>query len=331
MRQCGMSHVSQELPQWRLTLKKYCQSKKIGRRHEQTLMLSLLIFMSCCTKVDMSVCIVAMTDPSASPNGGIRTYNWTDKSLVLSAFLWGYMWPQVFAGWLANRYGPKWFLISAMTTCSLIGLLLPTMADAFGSSGVMACRTFQGLCQGWVFPSVQALLGKWVPRDESSRLGSFVHAGGPTGILVGTLVSGYIASSWYGWPMVFYVFYSTMMLWCILFAHLGSNSPAKHPKITTEERLYIETSLNQEEYSEGRPGIKVPGVKSSSCRYFCEFNNMYSIRQPWNNCDMLRILFVESFSFQSGVRKDVQSEVFDTQTIYRQLGKKYSNLLHFGL
>ncbi|KAG5891824.1 hypothetical protein JTB14_035846 [Gonioctena quinquepunctata] len=42
---------------------------------------------------------------------------------------------------------------------------------------------------------------------------------------------------------------------------------------------------------------------------------MYPIRQPWNNYDMLRILFMKSVSFQSGVRKDVQSEVFNTQTM----------------
>ncbi|KAG5898537.1 hypothetical protein JTB14_038488 [Gonioctena quinquepunctata] len=226
---------------------------KIGRRHEQILLLFFLIFMDCCTKVDMSVCIVAMTDPTVSPNEDIRTYNWTNKSLVVSAFIWGYMWPQALAGWLANRYGPKWFLISAMTTCSLIGLLLPAIADEFGSSGVMVCRALQGLCHGWLFPSVQALLGKWVPRNERSILGSFVHSGSPTGVLVGILGSGYIASSWYGWPMVFFVFYSTMMLWCFLFAYFGSNSPAVHPKITNEERLYIESSLNQEEYSENLP------------------------------------------------------------------------------
>lgn len=67
--------------------------------------------------------IVAMTDPTASSNPDVpvsvltftknwlyflllQTYpKWNDKSIVLSAFFWGYVIPQIMAGWLAGRYG----------------------------------------------------------------------------------------------------------------------------------------------------------------------------------------------------------------------------------
>ncbi|XP_074027601.1 putative inorganic phosphate cotransporter isoform X4 [Leptinotarsa decemlineata] len=223
---------------------------KVGKRHGQILLFAFLICFASATRVDMSISIVAMTDNRASANEDITTFNWTDKGLVLSSFLWGYMIPQTGAGWLANRYGPKWFLVAGMTTCSLLGLLLPTLAVTFGSYGVMVCRFFQGICQSCVYPSVQTLLGKWVPKNERSRLGSFVHAGGPVGMLTGTLLSGYIASSYYGWPMVFYVFYSTLLSWCILFAWVGTNSPKDHSTISRAERLYIEITLNQEKHTE---------------------------------------------------------------------------------
>lgn len=97
--------------------------------------------------------------------------------MVLSSFFWGYILPQIAAGWLANTYGPKWFLVSAMFICSAAGILLPSFAAYFGSRGVMAIRSIQGLSQGFIFPSVHSLLSNWVPPNERSRLGTFVYAG----------------------------------------------------------------------------------------------------------------------------------------------------------
>lgn len=85
--------------------------------------------------------------------------------------------PQVAAGWLANAYGPKWFLVGAMFVCSAAGILIPAFAAQFGSKGVMAIRAIQGLSQGFIFPSVHNLLSHWVPPGERSRLGTFVYAG----------------------------------------------------------------------------------------------------------------------------------------------------------
>ncbi|KAG5861854.1 hypothetical protein JTB14_035474 [Gonioctena quinquepunctata] len=161
-----------------INLDKYSEySPKFGKRHGQMLIYFLLIFIAYSIRVNLSVGIVAMTDPTASINPDIPTYNWTDKSVVLSAFFWGYILPQVGAGWLANNYGPKWFLIGAMAVCSLAGMSLPSLAAAFGSQGVMVGRAIQGLSQGFIFPCIHNLLSKWVPPSERGRLGTFVYAG----------------------------------------------------------------------------------------------------------------------------------------------------------
>ncbi|CAH1116175.1 unnamed protein product [Phaedon cochleariae] len=219
----------------------------LGKRHGQMFIYSILLFLTLSMSVNISICIVAMTDPTASINEDIPTYNWTDKSIILSAFFWGYMLPQIAAGWLVTKYGPKWFLVGAMTLCSLFGYLLPIMAESLGSKGVMGCRFMQGVCLSVVYPSVHALLGKWVPPNERSRMATFVYAGSPAGVVVSMFVSGYIAASWYGWPMVFY-FYSTIgLMWSLTFSYFGSNGPAEHSTISNEERNYIQSGLKQGE------------------------------------------------------------------------------------
>nr|CAH7723439.1 unnamed protein product [Callosobruchus chinensis] len=122
----------------------------------------------------------------------------------------------------------------------------------------MAARATQGLAQGFLFPSVHTLLAKWVPPGERSRLGTFVYAAGHFGTVVSMLLTGIIASSWYGWPMVFYSFSGAGLVWACIYALLGHNSPSSHPHITMEERFYIESSLG---YGEDKPKARTPWKK----------------------------------------------------------------------
>ncbi|KAG5865887.1 hypothetical protein JTB14_037307 [Gonioctena quinquepunctata] len=150
---------------------------KFGKRHEQMLLLFCLMIVSFCIKVSMNIAIVAMTDQTMVSNSTIPTYNWTDKNVIMSSFFWGYVMPQIGAGWVATHYGPKWFLVGSMTASSLTGFLIPTIAAHFGSCGVMICRAVQGLCQGFIVPSIHTLLAKWLPPDERGTFPSLVYGG----------------------------------------------------------------------------------------------------------------------------------------------------------
>ena len=106
----------------------------------------------------------------------LQTYNWTDKSIILSSFFWGYVLPQVGVGQLAERFGPKWFLTCSMAVSSVFTMLIPIMANA-GSWAVMICRMIQGFTQGFFYPCAHILISKWTPLNERSRMGTFVYAG----------------------------------------------------------------------------------------------------------------------------------------------------------
>ncbi|XP_060522860.1 putative inorganic phosphate cotransporter isoform X2 [Cylas formicarius] len=228
----------------------------LGVRHCQAFLNSLLVFLAYGVRVTLSVAIVAMTDPFASSNPNVRTYpEWTDKSVVLSAFFWGYVIPQIFAGWLAGQYGPKWFLIGSMGLCSLMSILIPSMAELMGSKGVMAGRVIQGFSQGFFFPSVHHVISQWVPPDERSRMGTIIYAAGPLGTVISMLVSGAISASSLGWPWVFYIYGVAGLVWCVLSFIFSANSPAVHPNISDAEKFYIENSLG---HADEKPRHKTP-------------------------------------------------------------------------
>jgi MFS transporter, ACS family, solute carrier family 17 (sodium-dependent inorganic phosphate cotransporter), member 5 len=58
-------------------------------------------------------------------------------------------------------------------------------------------------------------------------------------------VSGVLASSSMGWPSIFYFSGVAGLVWSILYFFYGASSPSDCPeKISTEERNFIESSLN---------------------------------------------------------------------------------------
>lgn len=106
-----------------------------------------------------------------------QVYDWKNQSVVLSAFFWGYVILQIPTAQFGKKYGPKWVLAACVIVDSVSCLLIPTIAEVFGSTGVMGCRFFQGLAQGGVAPLLHTLLGKWAPPSERSIMGTLSYSG----------------------------------------------------------------------------------------------------------------------------------------------------------
>ncbi|XP_066253943.1 putative inorganic phosphate cotransporter isoform X2 [Euwallacea similis] len=232
-----------------------------GVRHLQVLLLFIMVFAALGFNVTLSVTIVAMTDRFVTINPDVPVYELQSKGIILSAFFWGYIWPQVFAGYVATRYGAKSFLIGAMAVQTILGVLMPFTVANFGFMGICISRALQGFCQGFLFPSLTHQLGRWVPKEERSRLGAFAFGGVPLGIVVGMLVAGLVSGSWYGWPLVFYLYGGLTALWCVIFWFFGFNSPGEHPTISDMERCYIEHSLGEGEKENSQLHLKIPWVQ----------------------------------------------------------------------
>ncbi|XP_057667121.1 putative inorganic phosphate cotransporter isoform X2 [Diorhabda carinulata] len=233
-------------------------STTFGTRHVQIILIFLLSVMTYVIRISMSVIIVAMTDPTSNRNKEIPVYNWTDKSLVVTSFVWGYMIPQIVAGYLATNFGAKWFLAGSVIISSSLGLLIPVTAAILGSKGVMGLRLLQGISQGCFYPSIHAFLSKWVPVGERSRLGTLPYVGAPIGTVSSMLLTGWIASGAYGWPMAVYVFSGIGLTVGLAFTYFGSDEPNKHRTITEEERVYINSNLTTSNSNEETKNIPVP-------------------------------------------------------------------------
>nr|CAD7454671.1 unnamed protein product [Timema tahoe] len=270
----------------------YTHQGCIGARHITTFMLFLGMANAYVMRTNMSVAIVAMVNHSAlsvSPeimddecdreielegnkSWVIELANSTKKSYIdssdgefvwdaieqgylLSSFFYGYVLTQIPFGILAKRYGSKYFLGIGMLINSVFGLLVPISAH-WGYGWLLTIRFIQGLGEGPIVPCTHALLAKWIPPNERSRMGAFVYAGAQFGTVISMPLSGLLSEYGFsgGWPSIFYVFGTVGAIWSLLFLVTVYESPDEHPHIADDERKYITSSVW------GSAGVSSPPV-----------------------------------------------------------------------
>ncbi|XP_066246488.1 putative inorganic phosphate cotransporter [Euwallacea similis] len=252
------------------SLQKKKQPGWFGTRHFVTFMLALGMANAYIMRTNMSVAIVAMVNHTAlaidddSPSDDVDVtecgvkfnttaensheadgeFEWkTDvQAYVLTAFFYGYVITQIPAGILGKTYGNIYFLGVGMLINSVFGLLVPISAK-LGLGWLLAVRFIQGLGEGPIVPCSHALLAKWIPPNERSRMGSFVYAGAQLGTVISLPLSGLLSISEWRWPGIFYVFGAVGTVWCIAFLIWVKEDPESNKGMDSTEREYIQTSL----------------------------------------------------------------------------------------
>ncbi|UJR28338.1 hypothetical protein I4U23_009580 [Adineta vaga] len=231
-------------------------------------------------RVNLSVAIVAMVIPQSDLNQSATScpvtsknsttpqkhydFDWspTVEGAVLGAFFYGYLLMQVIGGNLAEKFGAKWIFGGGILISGLLTLLTPTAAH-IDYRLFFLIRFITGVVSSPGFPSAAALWGKWIPPSERSTIPPISQSGANFGIIISTpLISIMIERNFLGgWPSAFYVFGTLSCIWFIGWYFFGFNSPDEHPRITNEERLFLEQRIA----SHTRKKIKTPWRKIFTC------------------------------------------------------------------
>lgn len=111
-------------------------------------------------------------------------YDWSEKTqgLILSSFYWGYVITHLPGGVLAEKFGGKYTLGLGILSTGVFTLLTPLVVYYGNWQWLVALRVLEGLGEGTTYPALNALLAKWVPLNERSKIGTLVYAGGQIGL-----------------------------------------------------------------------------------------------------------------------------------------------------
>ncbi|XP_042238110.1 sialin-like isoform X2 [Homarus americanus] len=170
----------------------------------------------------------------------------TEQGLILGAFFYGYVLTNMLGGRLGELVGGKIVFGIGVLVTSIMTIFTPVVARA-STPLFIALRVIEGLGEGVTFPAMNSMMAKWVPPLERSKMSSLVYAGAQFGTVISLPISGLLCQSSFlgGWPAVFYVFGVCGLLWFIVWMLLVHNTPESHPRISLDEKIYIQTTLNQ--------------------------------------------------------------------------------------
>ncbi|XP_023368376.1 sodium-dependent phosphate transport protein 4 isoform X3 [Otolemur garnettii] len=113
-----------------------------------------------------------------------------------------------------------------------------------------------------------ALWEKWGPPHERSRLCSIALSGMILGSFTATLLGGFISQA-LGWPFTFYIFGGIGCVFCFFWFVLVYDDPVSHPWISTSEKEYIMSSLDQQ-VSSSKQSLPIKAIlKSLPCWSLC--------------------------------------------------------------
>ncbi|XP_033121660.1 sialin-like [Anneissia japonica] len=232
----------------------------------------LLAFLGClgfvnvyAMRVNLSVALVAMTKtlnrtnnytgavcPAESYNSTKEEgdFDWDEQTqgLILSSFFYGYICTQIPGGWLGGIFGGK-HLFGIGVLCTTVFTLLTPLAAQHGVGYLVALRVLEGLGEGVTFPAMHAMWSNWAPPFERSKLLTITYAGSQLGTVISNPLSGWLCSTDFlgGWPSVFYVFGTCGVIWFAAWTLLVHNYPEQHPRISPQEREFIEKSIGKVE------------------------------------------------------------------------------------
>lgn len=128
------------------------------------------------------------------------------------------------------------------------------------------------------------MLAKWIPPAERSRLGAIVYAGAQFGTIISMPLSGLLAE--YSWPLIFYVFGVMGVVWSVLFLWTVHEDPQSNPKISADEKKYINTAIWGYGIIDRSPKIPWKSVLSSMPFYAILFAHVRMILKYHTLCSV---------------------------------------------
>src|SRR5256885_16755988 len=127
----------------------------------------------------------------------MQEYGWSAArmGLLQSIFFYGFTASHLPGGWLADRFGGRRVLGTAVVFWSAITGLTSLVS---GFATLVSVRFALGLGEGVNMPSILNLIARWFPVEERTRATTVAIAGVQAGTLIALPLSAWIAAS-FGW------------------------------------------------------------------------------------------------------------------------------------
>ena len=164
------------------------------------------------------------------------------KGEAAGIFFLGYVLLQMAGGYLAG----KW---SAKKLVSLCLIFWGVCAVGCGLAKTFyqfeAARFLLGVSESCVFPATVVLLAHWFPSAERARANAFWNLCQPLAVAASAPVTGWLLGR-YGWKTMLIMEGALPFIWLPIWWFFISDHPREARWISAEERVHVESALQQE-------------------------------------------------------------------------------------
>lgn len=237
---------------------------KFGERHKQIFLLFAFATITNYEGVSISISVVAMTNAN-STNPDFQEFDWNaqQKSYILSAAFVGCLLIQIAGGKLCLLFGVKRIGAFILGMSMVVSFLTPVLVVYGGWIALCIIRVIQGIYQGQTYACLSGHLALWCPKNKRTQLGGIVLSGIELGSLLGTLISGLVAGSHFGWPGINYVLGLTQACLLTFWILFLERDPTTSRVITSAEQNYLMTSQQEDVSYEKRSTIPYNKILTS--------------------------------------------------------------------
>ena len=158
------------------------------------------------------------------------------QGMILSAFFWSYLAAQIPARSIGIILGNKWLICVTFILTANISLITPFLAH-LPAPFIIISRFILGICQGFAYPPMWAILTAWMPVKDRSFAFSCLSAGATGGSVIAFFTSGLLIES-YGWQFMFYSA-GILAIFTSIAAFFVSDEPEQCKIITPTECFLI--------------------------------------------------------------------------------------------
>jgi MFS family permease len=185
--------------------------------------LCVMYFITYVDRVNISVAGPAIAKEFALSPG--------ELGFVFSVFAWPYAFMQIFGGWFADKYGPRF-------TLTLLGVIwsISTILSgfAFGFVSLVLTRVLLGVGEGGAFPTATRAFTWWLPKGERGFAQGITHSFARLGGAVTPPIVAWLVLS-RDWRFAFITLGIASLAWVVWWYFWYRNSPLEKKGVTPME------------------------------------------------------------------------------------------------
>ncbi|CAH8843474.1 unnamed protein product [Trichobilharzia szidati] len=184
------------------------------------------------------------------------------RGVLLGIIFWGYFLGQIPSGILIQRFSVRWVLFTSLILLSTSTFFVPLVATK-SLYLFYAFRILTGLASASWFPGFYQLWAAWAPPNERGLLIGFAYAGLHIGSAIAMPITAALCQTSIGWSLVFYFYGAISFAYCIVWFIFVYDEPKLHPRISTKEKLYLESCCPVIKKRSGKQKIPLKSILTS--------------------------------------------------------------------